>query len=617
MFALPLLALGTLWLLIEPISRTLLKDKVESDYRVELSLERYDLGSTLSSLSLGGLRLLGLDSREVLKVDSLEVKANLWEGIDDELVVDVDLTGLSLTLWREANGEWNLLELPRDKDEPASTPTKGPDPEGEGDSSGEGRRVYVNLAVRDSMVTVLGPENASGGRVELWRGSYAFETEVAIDRRGAVDVVLQQLALEAPFLTAQLVGGLGVEGQDDSRLVTLDGLRGLVEFSPVELAELVEAELPAQFEADARETVSFKLSGALQSFEWPALLDHLTGDLTLGVAGCTLEGFSLDGKLRTSVQDKRVRFTGEFESNEGNLALNGELLPTHPQASHEQPALRAVVSAEEVRAGENAAQLFSYIHPAFALVDDLEDSTVDGLISGDAQFTWGAPIDWEVLMAEEGEPDLTPLRGQGELAVNQVVVEGSSLLQKLREELDDDAEGELRLRPLRFKLSENRITYENPWTWTIGKTETSFEGSVGLDQTLDLSWNVPVTESLVDRYRFLRKLEGQQLAIPVCGTTEKPIVEYDGLIQSLGSSLLEDVLPGLTNGGLTGGNQTDQESGGAETPESLLQQADQLWDAERFTEAAALYARIRAEYKVSVVYALNRKRIKKRAKYQE
>jgi len=612
MFALPLLALGTLWLLVEPVSRSFLEEQLEADYRVELSLEKYDLSGTLSSLSVGGFRLQDLDSREVLKIDSLDVSANIWEGIEDELVVDVDLTGLALTLWREANGEWNLSELPRDKAGPSSSSTQGPDSEDEEGTVEQERRVHVNLAVRDSVVTVLGSEDANGGRAELWSGDYSFETKLAVDRRGAVDVVLEQVVLEAPFLTAQFAGGLGVEGQDDGRVVTLDELRGLVDFSPVELAELLETELPAEFEAGARETISFKLSGALQSFEWPALLDHLSGDVTFGVAGCTLEGFSLDGALRTTVQDRRVRFTGEFESNGGNLALNGELSPTLPQASHELPALRARISAEQVRVGEEAAQLFSYIHPAFSLIDDLEGSTVDGLINGDAELTWGAPIHWEALMAEESEPDLTPLRGQGELAVNQIVIQGSSLLEKLREELDDDPDGELRLRPLRFKLSDGRITYENPWTWTIGRTETSFEGSVGLDQTLDLSWNVPVTESLVDRYRFLRKLEGQQLAIPVRGTTEKPIVEYDGLIQSLGGSLLENVLPGLA-----GGDPTTEAGGVAETPESLLQQADQLWNAEKFTEAAALYARIRAEYKVSVVYALHRKRIKKRAKYEE
>ena len=612
MFALPLLALGTLWLLAEPLSRSFLVKTAESDYRVAISLEEYDLGATLTSLSLGGLKVRDLDSREVLSLSSFRVEADPWAGTERDLSAEVELDGLALTLWREADDQWNLAHLPREKPESAPKAEGGELEGGAGESAKKSRRILVSLVVRDSSVRVLGPENSAGGRETVWEGDLAFETELQLDSRGTLEAQLTELVFEAPFLAAQLAGGLGVEGAGSTRVVNLDELRGQLSVAPVALAELLELELPADFEEDARESLGFKLAGSMTSFEWPAVLDHLDGTFALGVAGCTFEGFSLDGKLTARTRPDLIEFSGEFESNEGMLAVVGTLLPNLVAASEAEPALRVDLTAERVRAGEEAARLFSYIHPAFSLIDDLEDSEIDGLVDGRVALAWGAPIPWTKLFGGEEPIDLTPLTGRGEVAVNQVVIEGSSLLQKLRKELDDDPDAELRLRPLEFALREGRLTYEKPWTWTIGKTETSFEGSVGLDQTLDLSWNVPVTKALVDHYRILRKLEGQRLSIPVRGTTEKPIVEYDSLLQSLGGSLLDEFLPGLTDGDSGAGDSI-----AGETAESLFERAEALWDAEQFAEAAALYARLRSEYKLSIVYALNRKRIKKREKYQE
>ncbi len=606
-FALPLLALWILWLLAEPLSRTFLIERMQEALAIELTLDEYELGGTFSDLSIGGLSVRDLDSNEVLSVDSLKLHANPWVGLEQELAVELVLAGMKLTVWQSEDGEWNLAGLPREKVDDGEDGADGSEtsPGEEGES--KRRQVRVTLDLRDSTIVMLEGAPVEGQSDEVWRGDANFVVEVLVASNGSLEFDLAELMVRTPFLKAQAGGLVEWEGQDSSELVLLDGFSGLVSFSPNELSELMAFELPADFAPDARESVSFKLNGALQSREWPSVLDHLQGELGLGIAGCTYEGFSLDGVFNASLRPNRIPFSGEFESNGGILALKGDLIPNAPNASPEEPAMTATLIAEGVRAGEEAARLFAYIHPAFALVDDLEGSTVDGLIDGQMELAWEAPIPWEQMFAGEEPVGLAPLTGRGELAVNQVVIDGSDLLQKLREELDDDAEGELRLRQLSFALRDERLTYENPWTWTIGKTETSFEGSVGLDQTLDMSWNMPVTAALVKRYRFLRKLEGQMLAVPIRGTSNAPIVEYESLIGNLGESLLSDILPGLSGA----------DSAQDESPEALFRRANELWDAEQFTEAAAIYARIRAEHKVSVVYALNRKRIKKRAKYQE
>jgi hypothetical protein len=54
-----------------------------------------------------------------------------------------------------------------------------------------------------------------------------------------------------------------------------------------------------------------------------------------------------------------------------------------------------------------------------------------------------------------------------------------------------------------------------------------------------------------------------------------------------------------------------------EDPATLLERADALWSQGQKTEAAALYMRIREEFKLSLAYALNKDRIRDRSKYKE
>jgi hypothetical protein len=49
------------------------------------------------------------------------------------------------------------------------------------------------------------------------------------------------------------------------------------------------------------------------------------------------------------------------------------------------------------------------------------------------------------------------------------------------------------------------------------------------------------------------------------------------------------------------------------TPEELLAAADKLWDAGKRAEAKPLYQQIIDKHKLTMVYALNKKRIKDRA----
>ena len=108
--------------------------------------------------------------------------------------------------------------------------------------------------------------------------------------------------------------------------------------------------------------------------------------------------------------------------------------------------------------------------------------------------------------------------GEATFALREPVVQGSPFLASLLDVLDVDVE-DLAIDPIRLVLNEGRISYGEPWVWTFNGMETTFGGSIGLDETLDLAWEVPITRELVKKHDFLKVLEGKSIEVPITGTS--------------------------------------------------------------------------------------------------
>jgi hypothetical protein len=119
-------------------------------------------------------------------------------------------------------------------------------------------------------------------------------------------------------------------------------------------------------------------------------------------------------------------------------------------------------------------------------------------------------------------------------------------------------------------------------------------------------------------------LKGQAIAIPITGTVSAPELEWDGVLKDLAERAAKaeleqrakEKLGGL--GGILGGGSDDEGDGKGDgkpalSPEELLAAADKLWDAGQKAEAKLLYREIIDKHKLTLVYALNKKRIKDRA----
>jgi hypothetical protein len=70
-------------------------------------------------------------------------------------------------------------------------------------------------------------------------------------------------------------------------------------------------------------------------------------------------------------------------------------------------------------------------------------------------------------------------------------------------------------------------------------------GSVGLDQSLDLVAEVALSDEMLSRAKFLGKLQGRTLEIPIQGTLRKPRLARGGigrLAEQLGQTILDGIL---------------------------------------------------------------------------
>jgi hypothetical protein len=103
-----------------------------------------------------------------------------------------------------------------------------------------------------------------------------------------------------------------------------------------------------------------------------------------------------------------------------------------------------------------------------------------------------------------------------------------------------------------FELHDGRI-HHTPALVELRKVAISTSGSVGLDQTLDITAVLLFPTEWVQRLPFLAGPNGQGLVIPVGGTLKKPRVEpgtAKRILKELGTGALGDLLDGVLPGNL-------------------------------------------------------------------
>ena len=325
--------------------------------------------------------------------------------------------------------------------------------------------------------------------------------------------------------------------------------------------------------------------------------------------------------------------TGKLTANDGTLDLDADLdLRAAAAAQSAGAAAGAAVAAAVgspapsrfdvklagLQVTQELADLLGHVSPLFT---GKQLATVTGQLSADVNGNWNGPL-------PVGEPAggwlaaaSKALTASGRLDAGSLDISSSPFLGELLAAVNLPGSANLSLSPLDFRVENGRLAYAQPWVLELAGVDTNFTGSVGLDLSLDLQWNVPVTPQLVEKHGFLERLSGQAISIPITGTAKAPQLRWSDALRDLAEGAakaeldkqLKDKLGGLP--GILGGDKDDKGDGAqpAESPEDLLARADKLWDEGKHAEAKPLYQELIDKHKLTLVYALNKKRIKERA----
>lgn len=454
---------------------------------------------------------------------------------------------------------------------------------------------------------------------------------VTSDKEGAAPLVLEE-----PKLTLALDGALtGESGNLDLRKMDLDSrllrggltgqvlgllpepkdlllqdLKGEFFYVPDRINSLLAPWLPGELIGAEEQKVDIAFSGRLEELDPISLLQSSRADLNASLGRFKLKGLETDGTLKLDLDQGRANLTGDLGANGGSLDLLGDL--GGPTGSGSRNA-SLKMSVKDFQLNADLGSVLAMAHPIFAsAAGGPKANSLAGLIQCEIDLGYGEPVTLERLASDWRSLDPKLLKGTIDFQMADAVIRGSPLFDQLLDVAGLTSDKELKVEPVHLSLDGGRLFYAEPWKWKLGGVKTAFTGSVGLDQSLDLKWNIPVNNRLVGKHDFLKPLLGESLEIPLTGTTSMPNLQWQGIFSQLASKAAQKTIREETGGlgGLLGVGGSD------DSPDDLLAQADALWKEKKRRDAAKIYRRLEKEFKFTPVFLLNKKRIEKRAEFK-
>jgi hypothetical protein len=437
-----------------------------------------------------------------------------------------------------------------------------------------------------------------------------------------LDVTLERASIDSSFLRGKLDGKILALRSDTPRLAPLEGD---FTYIPDTLGALLQPWLPVQWSGSAEQPLRFRVEGPVAKVDPVAMLGGLAADATVGLGQITAPGLTTGGQVDVKNHDGRTKVVGKLTANAGTLDLDADLdlRPEGAAPAATPPSSQVKVTLAGLQVTQELADLLARVHPLFARTAGSQVATVSGVISADLSGTWAGPL------PTSGEPPggwlgaaAKSLTASGRLDAGQLQFASSALLGEMLSAVNLPGQTQLSLAPIEFRIEQGRLSYAQPWIVNLAGMDTNFTGSVGLDLSLDLAWNVPITEQLIAKHDFLKSLAGQTIEVPITGTATKPRLEWSDALKDLAARAakaelekkLKDKLGGLPS--IPGVTDSGADASGglpAASPEDLLAKADKLWDEGKKAEAKPLYQELIDKHKYTLVYTLNKKRIKERA----
>lgn len=527
----------------------------------------------------------------------------------------------------------------------------------------EGELGMTGVARIDGLELKLTPPDAAPGSdpIVVSDPKLSFDLDLTIDTEN-MDLGIRRCALASEIIWGSLEGQFSnllaaASGEESQAVEAVDeaggeaqitgamveGLRGEFSYVPDRLGVVLAPWLPGVLSGEKEEKIVFDFTGSLADLSHKPF-GSLEGRATFGLGRFVGSGFDAAGQLSLELDGDAVSAKGDLAANGGTLNLDTRFDLRGPQSiptdtgAEAQPRSWIKLDLSGVKTNPELSPILAMLHPAFAVVDKTRVGSVTGLIDGELELTYDAPLSKAQLDAGWAALPKLPINGHGRIDIQSASIAGSPLLTQILSALGGSEE-EIDIDPISFIIERGRLRYSKPWQWTISGAKTTFGGSIGLDETLDLSWNILVDEKLVDKHRFLRTFEGETIGIPIGGTAYRPKLELSSTLRSLAAQAAERELRrklGL-GGGSADGEVGEAEGDGAaegagdgdeggildglgsneEKAQKLFEEANTLYEAGKQAEAAVLYKKIRKEYKNTLTYLINKSKIKRRAKKGE
>jgi len=284
------------------------------------------------------------------------------------------------------------------------------------------------------------------------------------------------------------------------------------------LAGYARALLGIDLEMAGQQTQPFAFASHWRDDEPKGLIRNAT--LTAGLHADRIEAFGLtivDLDLPLQLADGRATLEIKGQVNNGQLAVKPVIDFT------QEPAVAMLVDPTNLLSNVEltdalSEELLSKIHPLFKGA-----SEVTGKLNlGMEEFVWPLAAEARSQARFNGWMQFTGLHMKTHGMVEKILT-----AMKVRERDADFGD-----RNLEFRCADERITC-SPLRFSVDRHEVSIVGSMGLDQTLDYSAEIPVTESLVGRdvYKYL---EGTTIRVPIRGTVVKPELNASVLTDAAG-----------------------------------------------------------------------------------
>jgi hypothetical protein len=258
-------------------------------------------------------------------------------------------------------------------------------------------------------------------------------------------------------------------------------------------------------------------------------------------------------KIDVLVDKSIAQFTANSQSQ-----IVDQLMKARPTLDLRQTPMLSVAEGPLLQGlqikSEDARELIKYVAPIIA-----DSTSATGSVS----------------VSSEGihVPLLDPLKAsaRGTMELGELTIGPGPLLNKVLPLLDqiqsllrhgsDSLQGDkwLRLKPqtVPFSVQDGRVHHEG-LRFNYKNLVVTTKGSVGFDQSMNLSIQVPIVDDWLENQPLLAGLKGQSIVIPVSGTLTKPKLDANAVSQ-LTQQFLRDSAKGAINNAV--GQQVDKFQG--------------------------------------------------------